>query len=176
MLQTLEHKTTPAVAQASEQGPALAALVTQQQQKFLEADLHLELRLPPEPVWLAVASDSLHKVLYELLANARKYSAAGTTVTLALAVEQDSAQRVTLQVISRGAAIEADELPYIFDKFRRGRNATKDGIAGTGTGLALVRGLVRQMGGTITVSSQPRDPALWQTCFTLRFPHHDKSP
>ncbi|MEO1069940.1 MAG: histidine kinase dimerization/phospho-acceptor domain-containing protein, partial [Cyanobacteria bacterium J06638_6] len=47
MLQTLEHKTTPAVAQASEQGPALAALVTQQQQKFLEADLHLELRLPP---------------------------------------------------------------------------------------------------------------------------------
>ncbi|MBE9139517.1 HAMP domain-containing histidine kinase [Nodosilinea sp. LEGE 07088] len=175
MLQTLESKVMPAVVQASEQGPPLANLVAQEQQKFLAADLRLELHLPSEPVWLAVNSDSLNKVLHELLANARKYSAPGTTVTLALSIEQASAQRVAIQVASQGAAIEADELPHIFDKFRRGRNATKDGIAGTGAGLALVRGLVGQMGGTITVSSQPSDRSLWQTCFTLEFPHPAKS-
>jgi signal transduction histidine kinase len=93
-------------------------------------------------------------------------------VTLALADHRAQNGRVTLQISNLGAAIEADELPHIFDKFRRGRHATSDGIAGTGTGLALVRGLVAQLGGTIRVSSHPSDAdpsdaTLWQTCFTL---------
>lgn len=62
--------------------------------------------------------------------------------------------------------------PHIFEKFRRGRNATKDAIPGTGTGLALVRGLMEQLDGTITVTSQPLGNQRWQTCFSLTFRRH----
>lgn len=64
------------------------------------------------------------------------------------------------------------ELPHIFEEFRRGRNATKAAIPGTGTGLALVGGLMEQLGGTIAVTSQPFGEQLWETCFALGFRRH----
>jgi signal transduction histidine kinase len=80
--------------------------------------------------------------------------------------------QATVQISNVGAGIQADELPHVFEKFRRGRNATKDAIPGTGTGLALVRGLMEQIDGTITVTSHPLGDQLWQTCFSLGFRRH----
>ncbi len=173
MLQTLESKAPPATRQSTDLGGLLSEVAAQSTTQFQQADLTLEWQLPAEPVVLSTDPEQLTKALQELLGNACKYSAPQTAVTLALADNQAQNGRVTLQISNLGAAIEAEELPHIFDKFRRGRNATKDGIAGTGTGLALVRGIVEQLGGTISVSSQPSDTALWQTCFTLELEHHD---
>ncbi|MFQ4136526.1 sensor histidine kinase [Nodosilinea sp. PGN35] len=175
MLQTLESKAPVAVRQPTDLGQLLTDLADRQQESFRQAQLKLALRLPSAPVLLATDAERLTKVLLELLGNARKYSAPATVVTLALADNQSPNGGVTLQVSNLGAAIEAEDLPHIFDKFRRGARATKDGIAGTGTGLALARGLVEQMAGTIKVSSRPDDAHLWQTCFTLEFEHHGKS-
>lgn len=175
MLQTLESKAPAAVRQSTNLGELLTDLAGQCQEQFQQAQLRLALQLPSNPVLLSTDAERLIKVLLELVGNARKYSAPETVVTLALADNQAQNGRVTLQVSNLGAAIEAGDLPHIFDKFRRGPNATKNGIAGTGTGLALARGLVEQLGGTIKVSSQPSDDQLWQTCFTLEFERHDKS-
>ena len=175
MLQTLESKASVAVYQPIDLGRLISDLAEQSAERLQQAQLSLDLQLPSSPVMLATDPERLTKVLRELLDNALKYSAAQTAVTLALADNQAQNGRVTLQVSNLGAAIEANDLPHIFDKFRRGPSATKDGIAGTGTGLALVRGLVEQLGGTIKVSSQPSDRHLWQTCFTLELEHHDKS-
>lgn len=175
MLQTLESKASAAVRQSTDLGQLLIDLANQFQEQFHRAQLSLALQLPSQPVWLATDPQRLTKVLKELVGNACKYSAPETVVTFALADNQAQNGRVTLQVSNLGAAIEAEDLPHIFDKFRRGSKATKDGIAGTGTGLALARGLAEQLGGTIKVSSQPAADQLWQTCFTLEFEHYDKS-
>jgi signal transduction histidine kinase len=175
MLQTLESKAPPAVRQSTDLGQLLSAVAAQSTAQFQQAELTLEWQLPPTPVMLSTDPAQLTKVLQELLGNACKYSTPQTAVTLGLADNQAQNGRVTLQISNLGAAIEAEELPHIFDKFRRGRNATKDGIAGTGTGLALVRGIVKQLGGTISVSSQPSQDQLWQTCFTLEFERHEIS-
>lgn len=172
MLQTLESKAAPAVRQTTDLGPLLGNIAEQSTTAFQQAQLSLDWQPPAQAVELSTDPDLWTKVLRELLGNARKYSAPQTAVTLALADHRAQNGRVTLQISNLGAAIEADELPHIFDKFRRGRHATSDGIAGTGTGLALVRGLVAQLGGTIRVSSHPSDAdpsdaTLWQTCFTL---------
>ena len=172
MLQTLESKAAPAVRQTTDLGPLLSHVAEQSTAAFQQAQLSLDWQPPAQAVVLSTDPDLWTKVLRELLGNARKYSAPQTAVTLALADHRAQNGRVTLQISNLGAAIEADELPHIFDKFRRGRHATSDGIAGTGTGLALVRGLVAQLGGTIRVSSHPSDAdpsdaTLWQTCFTL---------
>ncbi|WOD40957.1 HAMP domain-containing sensor histidine kinase [Nodosilinea sp. E11] len=175
MLQTLESTPPLTTPQPIDLSHLLTDLAQQAKEPFQQAQLTLAQQLPPTPVTLSIDSAQLTKVLQELLANARKYSAPQTTVTLALADNQAHQGRITLQISNVGAAIGADDLPHIFDKFRRGCNATKDGIAGTGAGLALVHGIVEQLGGTIKVSSQPHDNQLWQTCFTLEFEHHDKS-
>jgi len=177
MLQTLESKVAPAVRQTTDLGQLLGDVAEQSTVTFQQAQLSLDWQPPAQVVVLSTDPDLWTKVLRELLGNARKYSAPQTAVTLALADHRAQNGRVTLQISNLGAAIEADELPHIFDKFRRGRHATSDGIAGTGTGLALVRGLVAQLGGTIRVSSHPSDAdpsdpspsdaTLWQTCFTL---------
>jgi signal transduction histidine kinase len=176
MLQTLESKAAPAVRQTTDLGPLLGNIAEQSTTAFQQAQLSLDWQPPAQAVELSTDPDLWTKVLRELLGNARKYSAPQTAVTLALADHRAQNGRVTLQISNLGAAIEADELPHIFDTFRRGRHATSDGIAGTGTGLALVRGLVAQLGGTIRVSSHPSDAdpspsdaTLWQTCFTLEF-------
>ncbi|MBD1916423.1 MULTISPECIES: HAMP domain-containing sensor histidine kinase [Cyanophyceae] len=174
MLQTLESKAPAEVRQSTDLGQLLTDMAKQSQEQFDQAQLTLALQLPSKPVLLATDPERLTKVLKELIGNARKYSTPQTVVTFALADNQAQNGRVTLQVSNLGTAIEAGDLPHIFDKFRRGSNATKDGIAGTGTGLALARGLVEQLGGTIKVSSQPIDSQLWQTCFTLEFECHDK--
>ncbi len=175
MLQTLESKAPPLARQSTDLGKLLSEVGAQSTTQFQRAELTLDWQLPAKPVVLSTDPEQLAKALQELLGNACKYSAPQTAVTLCLADNQAQNGRVTLQISNLGAAIEAEELPHVFDKFRRGRNATKDGIAGTGTGLALVRGIVEQMGGTISVSSQPSDRGLWQTCFTLEFEHHDRA-
>ncbi|PSN15739.1 hypothetical protein C7293_05865 [filamentous cyanobacterium CCT1] len=169
MLQTLESKASVAADQVTDLKQLLTELAEQAEAKLQQAQLTLDLQLPPDPVVLSTDPQRLSKVLGELLSNACKYSAPQTTVTLSLSTEQPQNGKVALQMSNLGAAIEADDLPHIFDKFRRGHSATKDGIAGTGTGLALVRGLVEQLKGTIKVSSQPSQPQLWHTCFTLEF-------
>lgn len=136
------------------------------------AQLALVLNVPTEPVRIMASATHLSRAFQELLTNARKYSAPGSTITLTLARPAQGDSQATLQISNVGAGIAAEEIPHIFEKFRRGQNATKDAIPGTGTGLALVRGLMEQLGGTIAVTSEPLGQQLWQTCFSLGFNLH----
>jgi signal transduction histidine kinase len=106
----------------------------------------------------------LRRVLDNLLSNAVKYSPGGGEVVVQLALDQDTA---VLQVSDQGLGIPADDLPHIFERFRRARNATD--IVGTGLGLSGARQLVEQHGGAISVDSQEGHGST----FTVRLPLHD---
>jgi signal transduction histidine kinase len=137
-----------------------------------EKDLKLDLDLPPRPLIFYSDGDNLHRILMELLTNAKKYSEPGSTIQLKATYEGDLAVRqLTLTVCNIGAAIPPDELPHIFDKFRRGQGVTKQAVPGTGLGLALVKSLVEHMEGTITANSQPlENSTAWKTSFTITLP------
>lgn len=62
-----------------------------------------------------------------------------------------------------GAGFGKEELPHLFDRFYRGKNA---GAAGYGIGLALCKSIITRQGGTITAKNHPQGGAL----FTIRFP------
>lgn len=62
-----------------------------------------------------------------------------------------------------GAGFEKEELPHLFDRFYRGKNA---GAKGYGIGLALCKSIITRQGGTITAKNHPRGGAL----FAVRFP------
>lgn len=96
--------------------------------------------------------DRIHQVFSNLLSNAIKYSPEGGTVEVETGVE---GKYVTFSVTDHGIGIPGEELPHIFERFRRVENKELSGITGTGLGLAIVKHLVELHGGKITVRSEP---------------------
>jgi PAS domain S-box-containing protein len=104
----------------------------------------------------------LKRIFTELLHNACKYTPAGGTIAISI---QSIAAGIQLQVCNSGIEIPASEYDRVFDKFYRIPNNDPWKYGGTGLGLALVKQMVEQLGGTIQVNSTAN-----QTCFTLQIP------
>jgi len=114
----------------------------------------------PQPV--DVDAPRLREAVGNLLTNGIKYTPAGGQVVLELA--QDNLG-TTVVISDTGPGIAPDELPQLFQRYRRGRSGRAAG-AGVGLGLSWAREVVRLHGGTIGVQS-----ALGQgTRFTIRLP------
>lgn len=134
------------------------ALQTELHHLTVESDAH-EL----VGVWDAV---KLERVLENLLTNSIRYSPAGGTITISLHRETSEGEPyAVISVTDQGVGIPADELPRIFDRFYRARNAAA-GIPGAGIGLASVRQIIEEHGGTVTVESQVGQGST----FTVRLP------
>jgi signal transduction histidine kinase len=98
--------------------------------------------------------------LANLVANGVKFVQQGGTVTIGASMADGRARFV---VRDNGPGIPADELPRIFERFYRGRNA---GLEGAGLGLAIVQSVAKAHGGTIDVQSAPGAGAV----FTVEIP------
>lgn len=92
----------------------------------------------------------LTHVLGNLLDNALKYSSPKSEVGLHVTVS-DGGLRCVVQ--DSGVGISADELPRLFQTFRRGRNVGN--VPGSGLGLAVARRALQAQGGKIEVHSEP---------------------
>jgi signal transduction histidine kinase len=137
-----------------------------------EQQMTLEVDAPARSLMVRTDPDSLHRILTELLTNAKKYGEAGSKIILRASLEMaESVPQVVVSLTNLGAGITPEEIPVIFEKFRRGQGATQKAIPGIGLGLALVKGLAAHLSGAIAVTSQPLSGAeLWKTCFTLTLP------
>ncbi len=167
MLQSMGGKTPKQAAETTDLAQLLTQVTDREAGQFRGSALQLQLDVPGQPVIMATSSERLARVVQELLTNACKYAAPYSTVTVRLTDELIHHQSVKLSITNTGAGISPEEVPHVFEKFRRGKNATKNAVPGTGTGLAIVKGLVEQLGGTITVTSNPLDRDLWETCFII---------
>jgi two-component system, OmpR family, sensor histidine kinase BaeS len=101
-----------------------------------------------EPVAVVADADRLHQIIINLLTNALKFTPAGGQVTIDAGPADD---RAVLRVSDTGVGIAADELPWIFDRFWRGRQAAHTG--GSGIGLAVAAELARAHGGDLNAAS-----------------------
>jgi PAS domain S-box-containing protein len=96
----------------------------------------------------------LGRVLGNLLGNALKFSPKGGDIVVRIARETglDGQDEAVLSVQDCGIGIPAADLPDVFQRFRRAKNAAR--IPGTGIGLSGARQIVEQHGGTLTATSQ----------------------
>lgn len=150
----------------------LATSFTQKWQP--DKGLKLETKLSEPELLIHSDLDSFQHILNELLLNAAKYSDADTTVGLSATARNTlQGKEVEITVNNYGAEIEENELPYIFDKFRRGKGVTDRAVPGTGLGLTLVKYLVEHLSGNIKVTNQAvSDSDLYETTFTVTLPQH----
>jgi PAS domain S-box-containing protein len=96
--------------------------------------------------------DRLQQVLVNLLDNAVKYSPDGGQVTVSVQSRPDV---VRVSVTDQGLGIPLSEQQRVFEKFYRLDTQLTRAGGGTGLGLYITRELVRRMGGTIAVRSEP---------------------
>lgn len=89
-------------------------------------------------------------VLSELLENARGYSPTGSEITVRVAAARST---VKIEIEDRGCGIPKDELPRIFQKFTRAKNAYSHKPVGNGLGLYICKGIVERGGGRLTLKS-----------------------
>lgn len=101
--------------------------------------------------WVLADPVRLRQVLLNLLSNAIKYNKSGGRVTISA---EHSDGWWLLRVQDTGRGLREDQLQHLFEPFNR-LGAERDGIAGTGIGLAIVQAAVQHMGGTVQVRSTP---------------------
>jgi signal transduction histidine kinase len=131
---------------------------------------HLDLRLDVPSGLPRVKCDRhlMRLVLTNLVDNAIKYTDRGK-VNISVAV-QDGAQRLTVR--DTGMGIPAEMQSAVFEPFQHLEPVMKKHSPGLGVGLALVREIVRLMGGRIELVSTPGEG----TCFSISLPSDEESP
>ena len=97
----------------------------------------------------------LVQVLKNLLENALRYTPEGGTIQLSAAATP--AGKVELHVSDSGTGIEAEDLPYVFDRFYRADKARGGNSGKMGLGLAICKALVTAQGGAIAAQSAGKD-------------------
>lgn len=122
--------------------------------------IDLEVDKPASAVTLSCDRNRVEMALTNLISNAVKFTDAGGTVRVSAAREGPMAR---FDVVDNGKGITPEDLPMVFERFYRGRDAQSEGA---GLGLAIARSIARAHGGSIRVESEPGKGSR----FTLRIP------
>ncbi|MGH7279350.1 MAG: ATP-binding protein, partial [Candidatus Rokuibacteriota bacterium] len=110
----------------------------------------LSARLSGERLVVRADPVRLEQIVWNLLDNALKYSPADTPVAVSVAREDDIA---VVNVVDLGAGISPELLPRIFELFTQAEASAERASGGLGLGLALVRSLAEQHGGSVEARS-----------------------
>lgn len=110
----------------------------------------------------------LQQVVWNLLANALKFTPAGGTVEVLLFPTEAGLE---LTIRDDGQGIVAEALPHIFDRFKQAESSLTRSHGGLGLGLAIARHLVELHGGSISADSA--GPGLGAT-FRVLIPSSDE--
>lgn len=127
-----------------------------------EKSINLQFNATPTPIIVNGDREKIKRVIMNLISNAVKYTEEGGTVTV---TTQQEGGFGLVNVIDTGLGIPPDELPYIFERFRRVKGHRHLAV-GTGLGLAIVKSLVEAHGGQILVESEENVGST----FTMRLP------
>jgi signal transduction histidine kinase/ActR/RegA family two-component response regulator len=106
----------------------------------------------------------LQQIVWNLLANAIKFTAEGGRVDVFI---QRSTDQMEVKIVDTGQGISPDFLPHVFERFRQADDAGAQRHKGLGLGLAIVRQLVELHGGTVHAASQGVGRG---ATFTVRLP------
>ncbi|MDQ4120937.1 MAG: ATP-binding protein [Acidobacteriota bacterium] len=132
-----------------------AALVKSAVESILPAaaakNVNIETNISVEAAEIAGDSARVQQVLWNLLSNAVKFTPSGGTIRVSV---ESKNSNLVISVADTGSGIAPEFLPYVFDRFRQADGTTTRQFGGLGLGLAIVRYLVEQHGGTVEAESE----------------------
>lgn len=141
---------------------------------LLGGAISVYMMLPEEAVWVKASTDQMSQVIMNIAINARDAMPDGGELAIIcgpcirnlvpkeLQRNNPNVNFVKVSLIDSGGGIDPSTMPRIFDPFF----TTKSVSRGTGLGLSVVHGIIKQIGGDIVVQSKPEEG----TCFDLYIP------
>ena len=140
----------------------LPSLLRSFETRFEQESLKFAASIPKEPLLIECDITQLERVITELVTNAIKYTPASKTIKVTVSTTD---KEVAIAIANTGVQIPPKQQPHIFDKFYRIPELDQRQYGGSGMGLALVKQLVANLGGMITLKSTKQ-----KTTFTVKLP------
>lgn len=130
---------------------SMRRVLVSMEKKITDRGLDVEVDIPEDAVIVLGDNDLLTQVVYNLLENAAKFAEPDSALFLGL---ERKGGKAVVTVKNRGATIDEEELPRLFERFHksdRSRSEDKDGV---GLGLYIVRTILDQHREKITATSR----------------------
>ncbi|MBU1040562.1 MAG: DUF3365 domain-containing protein [Proteobacteria bacterium] len=152
----------PASTGPSSAADVAASIIEVLRPRAKAAKVEVSLGAPPDLPLVCAGADALEHILSNLLLNALDVMPEGSGRVRVDIVAEPDGRFVRLTVSDNGPGIAEEHLDRVFDPFF----TTKEVGKGTGLGLAVVYGLVHELGGALAVENTPEGGA----AFTVRLP------
>lgn len=140
----MQIKSVPVAEVAGQVVEDLRASIDEKEQTVLED-------YPAGPAFARADRETLQRALEMVFMNAHAFTPQTGEIRLSV-TEMETAIRIL--VTDNGPGITADEIPIVFDRFRRGNSPGVRSVEGEGLGLYLARQLLSLQGGTILLDSK----------------------
>ncbi|MGZ9226901.1 MAG: ATP-binding protein, partial [Anaerolineales bacterium] len=115
-----------------------------------QADRSFNMNISEDVLQILGNETQLRQIVLNLLENAFKFTPRNGSISLLV---EHSGNEAQLTVSDTGIGIPTEDMPHLFERFHRGRNASE--YTGNGLGLAIVQAIVTRHGGNVTIQSQP---------------------
>ena len=114
-------------------------------------NIEIVLSAPVQPLFVSGDANGLQQVFINLINNAVKFSPEGGRVEVnANHLEHETC----IDIVDFGLGIPPDAMPHLFDRFYRARNAATAEVPGSGLGLYIVKSILGELGGTVSLRSK----------------------
>jgi two-component system, OmpR family, phosphate regulon sensor histidine kinase PhoR len=123
-----------------------------------EKGVRLAYTVPEDMPAVANLTPWIRQIVVNLLHNGIKFTPKGGQVWVRAKQQGDYIQ---LEFKDTGIGIPVNEIPKIFDRFYRVRQAVPEETAGAGLGLTIVQQLLLRCGGSISVKSRPGEGSIF---------------
>lgn len=130
----------------------------------VQQDISLVIELPETVVPVNFDPEKMERIVFNLMANAFKFTPAQGRIELKLVAEDKSA---VITVTDTGVGIPADYMPRLFDRFFSHSYDSQVSYASSGIGLSIVKSLVERQHGHIEVESQVDEGSRFSVSFPL---------
>ena len=130
---------------------SMRRVLVSMEKKITARGLDVDVDIPEDPVIVLGDNDLLTQVVYNLLENAAKFAAQGSTLFLGL---EKRGEKALVTVRNTGLTIPPEEIPLLFERFHKSDKSRSEDKDGVGLGLYIVRTILEQHREKITATSQ----------------------
>lgn len=129
--------------------------------------VRIDLKYSKEHIFYNTDEELFTQLVRNIIENSIFYSGRGSDLNIGIEEKEDY---ILLVFSDNGMGIKKEELPFIFQRFYRGKPGISAKRIGSGLGLSIVKHTVDLHNGNIEVESTPGI----ETKFTIKFPVHNK--
>ena len=126
-----------------------------------QKEFQVDVDIPEEAVFVRGNKDALQRILFNLISNVVRYGSDGKYMGMFLRSDE---KYIYIDVVDKGKGIERAFAQNVFERLFTMEDSRNREIQGNGLGLTIAQNLAHQLGGEITLESEPNV----KTTFTVR--------